>query len=207
MEAAHEPRRAPTILAACAAVVVTTGAAYALWRSDASVMSEEGLIEWIAAGLLVLGAAVFGARMARVDHPIDRYARAGLALFCVSLALREIDIDKLGDRSVMKHVETGVRAVAVIAWCVFAVRVFPHAASFWCERWRGLRSAVASCVIGACAVYASSWFFDKLEVSFGGFTSVFLEETLEINAAALLLCAAFAPPIMPRTVGAVEEHA
>lgn len=204
MDADTNSRRAPTLLAAVAAVFVTTGAVYALWRHDPSVMAEEGLVEWIAAGMLVFSAVVFGVRARSSAHVVDRVTRVGLALFCVSLALREIDIDKLGDRAVMTNVEYVFRGAAVVAWCVFAWWAFPHRDAFWRARARGVRSAVALCVMGTCAFYGASWFFDKLELSVGAFTAEFLEELVETLAAVMMVCAAFAPPIMVRAAAGRE---
>lgn len=105
-------------------------------------------------------------------------------LLCLSLAVREVDIDKLLEGgSAMVVTEWTVRAVIVALWAVYILLARQWVDAIWSQRAVIASSTFASFVLIGCALYAASWPFDKFPEYLGG-TSVamLIEETVQLCA-------------------------
>lgn len=160
---------------------------FLLWHRNPTVMREDQLIEWSQAGFLLLGAGVYGWLAFRTHRFEERALCWGAGLFLLSLSSREVDIDKLATPAV----EAGVRAGIVLLWVAWAWSVrslLPTLPRF------GFRTAVSPLGLvtaAGCGLYMASWFFDKHPEYFGVKPSLAMEETIQLNATFLLMCAAW----------------
>ncbi|MFU8830410.1 MAG: hypothetical protein ACNA8P_13385 [Phycisphaerales bacterium] len=172
---------------------------YLLRKQDFSSAQEYQQVEWAQAGFLAAAALVNAWRTVGSRSLANRYLRAGLSLFCASMLLREVDIDKFGEPPFWDTIELGLRLTLVAGWIWFGIlalkhrdalfRVVPVSLLSWC------------CLLNAlgCLLYAASYPFDKFELTIGPLSAVFLEQTLELNATIMFLFAAFTPPLAVST--------
>jgi hypothetical protein len=167
--------------------------AFLLWRQDAHVVDENHIVENTQVACLLLAAAVHFLRAGALPRLSDRDARLirqGLGLFCISLTVRELDIDRMGDRAIASNVELAVRGAVVVCWVLFSWRLLPSIESLWSRKASVACSSLALLTFAGCAFYLASWPFDKFPDYFGRPEAKFIEQTSQLNATLLLLVAA-----------------
>jgi hypothetical protein len=188
-------------------VIAVSAGAYILWLRDPRVVNEDHVVEVLQVAFLLLAACAH-ARAAVRGREAWRggwQLRSGLSLFCVSLAVREVDIDTLGGAAIMPAVEAGVRAAVVIAWLVFAAIAHGLIGEWWNRRYSIAKSGLGMLTIMGCLFYAASWPFDKFPGVLSDGMSVLAEETLQLNATVLLLVAACRPETKTAAPEAIDR--
>lgn len=166
----------------------TALAVYALWLRDPSTFQEHGFVENAQVALLLLAVTVHASR-SRKRETVERCLRIGLALFCSSLAVREVDIDRLGDPAIMSTVEAGVRAMLVAAWVVWGWRFRAVFRTVWRNRVPIALGSVGLLVVAGSMLYGASWPFDKYPRLFGHETAILPEQGLQLLATMTLFVA------------------
>jgi hypothetical protein len=172
----------------------TSVAVYALWLHDPSVVEENHLVENSQAGLLVLAAMIHGWRGWTMDIA-ERRLRFGLALFCIALVLREVDVDRLGDEAIMSIVEPILRLTLVVVYVIWGWTSRDVLETLWSNRFPIAFSGVGWLVFAGCVLYGASWPFDRYPQQSGGDTAILFEETLQLLATMMLFLASLAPHV------------
>ncbi|TVQ51173.1 MAG: hypothetical protein EA377_13155 [Phycisphaerales bacterium] len=188
------------VVIAVNACLLSSVAAYVLWRLNPNVALEHHEIESTQAGLLMLASMLHLYYGWSESNQSARHVRDGLALLCLSFFMREIDIHELGDEAVIYPLEYGLRGVVVVLWIIFALRVWFGLGGLVECRWRvALSSAILFSITG-CLLYAASWPFDKEVIRLDEGWSLIIEETLQLNATILFVIGAFGNVVQPRGI-------
>lgn len=188
----HRPwRSAAALLTLAAFLVAVSVGTYFLWRVDPNVVLENRLIEWMQAALLALAALVHAVRSRGLQDAVLRLSRVGLALFCTSLVLRELDLDKFGTNPAWQFAEVALRGVIITAWAIFAWPVVRSAAGILARLHRLARSPCAALTVCGGVFYLLSWPLDQFQPDLGALSAMFLEETLQLNGTILFFVAAW----------------
>ena len=171
-------------------LAISTSLSFEAWQLDPSVVKENALLELAQGGFLLL-AAIFQVWRAFKAHDsgLKRDIRLGLALFTFALFLREVDIDKLGSSDLWGALETMLRVVAMLAILSFAFHMSRRIKLVLNNLGKILLSPTIILSILACALYACGWPFDRELFSIDKGLSKWFEETFELNACLLFLCA------------------
>lgn len=183
-------RRSPWILVALSLVSLES---YRLWSQGFISTSEQGLLEVGQSIFLFLACLLhsYHSHTTKTD-PLYRYLHAGLGLFCLTLLLRELDIDKLGnqDNYWWRYAEWLGRGVTLMGIMVYGGKLFRHPDITFTR----LTSLAATPTFGFTAwgvcCYLCGWPFDKIIFDLPPALSTWAEETLELNATILFFCAA-----------------
>jgi len=164
---------------------------FVFWLRVPALANENHLIENLQTGLLLLAAGLHLIQP-RVGRGVacDPILRVLLAFLCLACALRELDIDKLGDAAVYAQIEFGLRAVTLGSLLIFigvnSRRVWQfvrHPQVLW-------RTTVFRLTVAGIGFYLLSWPFDKGLVPLTEGHALFIEELLELTACAHLAAAA-----------------
>ena len=173
------------------ALLLISVESYRLWSHGLISTSETGLLEVGQSIFLFLACLLhsYHSRNDKADPPY-RYLCAGLALLCLTLLLRELDIDKMGNNNQWKTIELLVRSLAATGIIMYCGTLLRHPDITW----SGLKSFTTMPMLifsfwGICC-YLCGWPFDKSLVAIPQELSAWAEETLELNATILLFCAA-----------------
>ena len=157
-------------------------------------MTEEGrLIENAKAGLLGLAAFYHLLRLAQLPERriLDVDVRVALALLCVALMVREVDIDRIGTSLWWALAEDVIRVVvglAVLGWYGYLLTKFKL---FWQMKGRLICTSVVLLSAIGCVWYVDAWPFDKMLVLDDIQLSALIEITLELFATITLCLAAW----------------
>lgn len=178
-----------------AVLAVVPSATYPLWQGAPDVLRENHLIESAQAALLFFAASIRVFQIGRLPPCISvaRLYHHTLALFCLSLFIREVDINRFGSHPAWSAIEIGVRASVAGLWLYLLIQVLKHRHPIWAQRPALLMHPGSLLVYGGILCYGASWFFDK-EVLITGEAARFVEETLQLQATALLFLSALALP-------------
>lgn len=186
--------------------VLLSGIAYFLWLGDPSVTEEDHLIENGQLAFLLLAALLHGSRWRRAGDAVTRDFHACLGLLCLSIAIRELDIDRLGAAAIFEPLEKVLRGALIIVWLGFGTLLFRHRVLL-----RGLKRdlAFSPCsrisFIGILG-YGCSWFFDKQVFPLDGQVQQLIEESIQLCATFLFVAAAVWQPFLARpTAGSTGE--
>lgn len=168
---------------------------YLAWRQDATLADENHLLENVQVASLLLAALLHVFRVSRLPSPTGSPARmlsTLLAFLCLGCALRELDIDDLGDSRYFEPLETGLRALALGALGFYLLRHLTRlpAVCLLIVRERG-DSLVLLSLLGI-VFYVASWPLDKKVILIAAGVALWFEEMLELYACSLLLAAALA---------------
>lgn len=179
-----------------ASLLCTTGAFF-LWLGDEEIVKEDHLIENTQVALLLLAFAVHGGRAVLRPSPLDRLVRIGLALLCLSMLLRELDIHRL----VSPAAELTLRGMVVVGWVAYVAVVVPRLDALWQGRWRLIFSWCGIFTAAAMGLYAFSLPFDKMLIPLPEYTAKFIEQgVLQLNATIFFFtAAALTPRLSPET--------
>ncbi|HSX83879.1 MAG TPA: hypothetical protein VLE50_00675 [Cellvibrio sp.] len=185
------------------ALLLISGESYRLWSHGLISTTETGLLE-VGQNIFLFLACLLHSYHSRNDNaePLYRYLCVGLALLCLALLLRELDIDKMGDNNQWRNIELLVRSVTVTGIIIFCGKLLRHPAITWSS----LRSLSTMPILtfsfwGVCC-YLCGWPFDKLLFAIPQGLSAWVEETLELNATILLFCAACTKPFHTKLIAA-----
>lgn len=187
----------PVLVSAfCAWVVI------ALWIDDKTIAEENGLLENGQVTLLVLAGLLHFIQRSRIDSSsVVRICHVVLGMLCLSIVVREVDIDKIGPAVAWKTAELIIRLCVVLVWCVVGAHVFRRLAELWQHRW-GVLFSITSWLTGIGVVlYMVSWFFDKCVGSMGPATSRLCEELLELSGAIFFFTASLRRIELPVAFG------
>jgi hypothetical protein len=173
-------------------LAISTTSSFQLWQLQPSISAENALLETAQGMFLLLTASLQGLRaLTSKNSGLERDIRYGLALFALLLFLREVDIDKIGISPHWALLEKTLRGVALLLTLRFTVHLFNRQKVIMANLARLVWSPTLLVSLLGCLFYASGWPFDKELFNIDKSLSLWYEETLELNACLLLLCASF----------------
>jgi hypothetical protein len=153
----------------------------ALWINDKTIARENGPLENGQVTLLVVAGLLHFIQRFRIDSSsVVRICHVVLGMLCLSIVIREVDIDKIGPAAAWKTAESILRLSVVLVWCVVGAHVFRHLLELWQHRWSVLFSMTSWLTGIGIVFYLVSWFFDKSVESMGPETRRLCEELLEL---------------------------
>lgn len=174
-------------------IAISSTFSFKLWQLNPDVIKENALLELAQGGFLLVAAIIqIWRAFSAHDSGLKRDIRLGLGLFALALFLREVDIDKLGDGLVWGALEKVLRAAAVLMIIGFVWHMSGRISLLQRNLVRILRSPTVVVTMLACALYACGWPFDREVFSIDRSLSQWFEETFELNACLLLVCAGIA---------------
>jgi len=171
-------------------LAISSALSFEAWQLDPRVTAENALLELTQGGFLLL-AAIFQGLLAFNSHSsgLKRDIRLGLAFFAFALFLREVDINKLGNRDTWGVVENILRASALLMILGFALHMSRRIKLIIANINKILLAPTVMLSILACVFYACGWPFDRELFAIDKGLSKWFEETFELNACLLFLCA------------------
>jgi hypothetical protein len=185
------------------ALLIISAESYRLWNHGLISTSETGLLE-AGQNIFLFLACLLHSYHSRNDNaePLYRYLCVGLALLCLALLLRELDIDKMGNSNQWGNIELLVRSVTVTGIIIYCGKLSRRPGITW----TGLKSFATTPLLtfsflGVCC-YLCGWPFDKSLFAIPQGLSAWAEETLELNATILLFCAACTKPFHTKLIAA-----
>lgn len=171
-------------------LVITSALSLALWQQNPLITDENALLELSQGGLLLAAALIQGLRAWHSpSNSLKRDVRLGLALFAFAFFLREVDIDQVGTGAHWALVEKLLRASALLMIGVFIFHMVPRLQLVLRNLPKVIGAPTLLLSLLACVFYVSGWPFDKGLTGLDSELSLWFEETLELNACLLLLCA------------------
>lgn len=164
---------------------------YWLWSRQMISTSEDGFLE-VGQNIFLLLACLLHSYHSRQEEKGNLYRaiRAGMALFCFVLLLRELDIDQLGSTGIWEDIEMIIRGVTLVGILIYAAHMMARVKLIRQHIHALLTSPMIILTILGCAIYSSSWPFDKMIFAIPTELSIWAEETLELTATIVLLLAA-----------------
>lgn len=203
----HNPRRGLLLaLALVLSVALLSVLCRVLWQRDPDVVLENHLLENAQATFLGLAAVLNLWRGHSARSDFDKYARMAMALFAISMLLREVDIARADGSRYLDGIELGLRILVGVGWVVFAVKLFPRRAMIQGRSGAVLRSPFFLLVGLGCMFYAASYPFDKFEPVIFELNSVLVEEALQLNASFMFLLTGFVRPLGGSTLSADDAR-
>lgn len=171
-------------------LALSSALSFEAWQFTPRITAENALLE-LAQGSFLLLAAIFQGVLAFNSHDsgLKRDIRLGLALFAFALFLREVDINKLGNRDTWGAVENILRGSALLMMCGFAFHLSRRTTLLLTNMDKILRAPTVILSMLACVLYACGWPFDREMFTIDKDLSKWFEETLELNACLLFLFA------------------
>ncbi|MBE0596956.1 MAG: hypothetical protein IH614_06795 [Desulfuromonadales bacterium] len=164
-----------------------------LWLHDRSVTAENHLLENSQAVFLALAIALHIVQSARTGDGAVRLFHLTLGLLCLSVLVREIDIDKLGSAAIWNSMEVVVRLCVVLVWIVLGSYLLRHWEELWRRRLPLLISMNSFLVYLGIFFYMASWFFDKSVIPVNPDVSQLWEELLQLSATVFFFVSALRP--------------
>lgn len=144
------------------ALLLISGESYRLWSHGLISTSETGLLE-VGQNIFLFLACLLHSYHSSNDKadPLHRYLCAGLALLCLTLLLRELDIEKMGSGNQWKNVELLIRGLAATGIIIYCGKLFNDPTITW----SALKSVATMPILlfslwGVCC-YFCGWPFDK----------------------------------------------
>lgn len=176
------------------AILLVSLLSYLGWKLNPMIIAEDHFMEWAQALLLLFAFAVHAWKAIKLPpSSIEFLVRSGAGILALALALRELDIDKLGTSDIWAVAELVLRGTALtmlVAFLAFSAIRLP---GIWRNRSPLVRMTTVRWTFFGCLLYVASWPFDKgLVFSFMRDYAYFLEEMLELNACITLFAAALA---------------
>jgi len=174
--------------------VVSAALLYAAWLMDPSLADENDLLENAQVACLLLGALLNVHRATCLpSHPETpaRMLSVLLAFLCLGCALRELDIDDLGDPRYFEPLETALRALALGALALYLLRHVTHLWAVCAFILRSLAAPLVHLSLLGILLYVASWPLDKKVFAIDVSVSLWIEEMLELYACCMFLAAAY----------------
>jgi hypothetical protein len=174
------------IVALCAFV------ARQLWQQDISITLENRLLENTQIFFLSLATALHALQSSRQPHhaKVGRLCHAILSMLCLSIMIREIDIDKFGPQPGWALVENMIRLTGGVVWVWLLTRVYGARQRVWLRKTEILWTPTSILTGLGVLLYMSSWLFDKSVVPLPTAQSQLWEETLQMSGTVCLFTAA-----------------
>lgn len=174
-------------------LAICTTLSFEVWQMNPLVTAENALLEMGQGAFLVLAAIIQGVRAFTVhDSGLKRDIRIGLSLFALALFLREVDIDKLGASAAWDVLEKFLRVVTLLLFLGFVAHMSRRIKLVFNNLGKILLAPTVIITMIACVFYACGWPFDKELFNIDKSLSLWFEETFELNACLLFLCAGLA---------------
>ncbi len=170
-------------------------AANRLWHQDISVTHENRLMENTQVFFLMLATAMHFVQTVRqpTSFITVRQCHMVLGMLCLSIMVREVDIDRLGPQQGWETTETLIRLAGGAVWIWLLTQIFGNRLALWRYKADILWTATSVQTGLGVMFYIASWFFDKSIVDLPGERSQLWEETLQISATVFLFTAALRP--------------
>lgn len=171
-------------------LAISSTLSFEVWQFNLKVTEENALLELTQGGFLLLAAFIQCSR-AFTTHSsgLKRDIRLGLALFAFSLFLREVDIDKLGTSAVWGGLEIFLRGLTLLIIFSFVVHMSRRIKTVTRNLGKIMFSPTVMVTLLACVCYAGGWPFDRELFNIDKNLSLWFEETFELDACLLFLCA------------------
>ena len=176
-------------------MLVSAATALVLWRYDEQVTEENHIIENSQVVLLLLACLIHSLRARRRTYRFDMWYRTGLALLCLSFAVRELDIDAFGPAPLWPNIELVVRGAVVLMWVVYIGLLVPRTKWLSTRLRQAFLSPCALYTLLGCVLYVLSWPFDKQQFALDESVSQLVEETIQLIATIAFLAAATTPAV------------
>lgn len=158
-----------------------------MWQDNHSIAEENGLEENLQIVFLVMALVIHLFRGLKESIKETSLYHLTLAIFCYSIMIRELDIDKFGAAGIWPAAEIIIRTIAVCAWIWIIYLVVKNSSNLWRERKYYLLSVKSVLIYTAIVLYISSWFFDKGYVGLNQDFSLFIEESLQFAGTVFFL--------------------
>ncbi len=167
--------------------------AWFLWIEDRSITEENGLLENLQLLFLSVGLGFHLKQRSGSLTTATRICHSTLALLCLSIILRELDIDEIGTTGMWSLVETVARLATAFAWLLIMYVVAMNFRGLWAYRWEIGFSITSVATAIAIVLYIVSWPFDKGYIPVAPDISQFIEESLQLTATVYLMAASLRP--------------
>lgn len=184
-------RTVPQLLISITLALVCALVANRLWQQDMTVTYENRLIENSQVLFLILATALHTLHASRqqADALTSRVCHQVLAMLCLSIMVREIDIDKLGPQAGWALAENLIRVVGGLVWLWLLVLIYQKRRWHWPRRGEILATPTSLLTGAGVLLYMASWFFDKSVVPLASAPSQLWEETLQLSGTIFLFTA------------------
>lgn len=157
--------------------------AFTLWKFEHGVTEENHILESAQAVFLLFSCFIHSRNAIRARSlRVEPLLFIGLALFTLSLVLRELDIDKIGPSSGWDTLQFVLRSIVVAFWVIFGLYLLPRLKELWRAKMRLLVMPVITLTAFGCCFYFASWFFDKEVFDLPKAPNKLIEQTLQLNA-------------------------
>jgi hypothetical protein len=182
-------------------LAISSTLSFEAWQLDPRVTAENALLELTQGAFLLLAAVFQGARAFNShDSGLRRDIRLGLALFAFALFLREVDVNKLGNRDTWGAVENILRVSALLMILGFIWHMSRRIKLIIANITKILLAPTVILSMLACVLYACGLPFDREFFNIDKGLSKWIEETVELNACLLFLCAGIVGSIKTNVV-------
>ena len=163
-----------------------------LWHQDVSIAHENRLLENTQVFFLSIATVLHALQCSRQpSHArVGRLCHAVLSMLCLSIMVREIDIDKFGPQPGWALAENMIRVAGGLVWVWLLVRVYSVRDRVWLRKVEVLWTPTSVLTGLGVMLYMSSWFFDKSVVPLPTAHSQLWEETLQLSGTVCLFTAA-----------------
>jgi hypothetical protein len=171
-------------------LAISSTLSFEAWQLNPQATAENALLELTQGGFLLLAAVIQGLlAFNKHNSGLKRDIRLGLALFAFALFLREVDVNKLGNRDIWGAVENILRVSAVLMILGFVFHMSRRIKLVIANLNKILLAPTVILSLLACVLYACGLPFDRELFNIDKSLSKWLEETFELNACLLFLCA------------------
>lgn len=163
-----------------------------MWQQDNAVTHENRAIENTQVFFLLLATALHALQTGRqpISFNVARICHMVLGMLCLSILVREIDIDRLGPQPGWAIAENLIRLTGGAAWIWLLTHVCHYRQPLWRNRADILRTTTSLLTGIGVLLYMTSWFFDKSVVPLPANLSQLWEETLQMSGTIFLFTAA-----------------
>jgi hypothetical protein len=176
------------------AALVPAALLFLAWRMDPTLADENHLLENAQVACLLLGALLHVHRascLPALPETPSRILSVLLAFLCLGCALRELDIDDLGDPRYFEPLETGLRALALGGLGLYLLGHVTHLWAVCVSIVRARGTLLVHRSLLGILLYVASWPLDKKVFALDVNASLWLEEMLELYACCMFLAAAY----------------
>lgn len=163
-----------------------------IWNSNPAITAENGPMENLQAGALAIACLVLIPSISRQGSRIPRFSCWFLFLLFTAFFLREVDVEELAIPPLLASLGggTGRDIVMGTAFGLTTVYLLKNSGQLFPSMIRSIATGPGMLLLAGCALYASSWPFDKGILPVTGELTVFGEEVVECGATFMLLACA-----------------
>ncbi len=172
-------------------------AGYLMWREDPMITQENHLLENGQVVFLALAAAFHLWQVFRLGDPSGQLYHKVLGTLCLSVLIREVDIDRLGAGSGWEFLELGVRGLLVGVWLLLLYVLWRLRYRLWASRHHFVFTRNSYLTVCAIAFYVAGWFFDHGFIPVAPDVNELCEELLELYGTLFFFAGAWKPIELP----------